>query len=242
MRKKSPKTVGFWLALSFSTFTLGCTSQEGFKTVPAKQQISQAAVNFMDLGRWRPISTSNRTRTHSYIATEGFYIPNDATDSFILEKEVQNFLQSYKVNTQDTIILDGLRDGSGTKTPTAINAINSLKFTLTELGYQSSIAKKPIAIFIEGTHNAAILIHRKIIVPPECSVKKHPKGTRPAKRTLGCAQEVNLANMVVSPDALDGTQPITSADSTAVSLGIERYRKGEITPLISGLSTSGISE
>ena len=48
--------------------------------------------------------------------------------------------------------------------------------------------------------------------------------------------------MVVSPDALDGTQPITSADSTAVSLGIERYRKGEITPLISGLSTSGISE
>ena len=242
MQTTIPRTASLWIALSFSAFTLGCAQQEGFKTIPAEQQISKAAVDFMDLGRWHPITTSKRASTHSYIATEGFYIPDGSTDTLALETELQSFLQSYKVNTLDEIILDGLRDGTGKKTPNAESAVNRLKFTLTELGYKSSVAQKPIAIFIQGTHNAAILIHRKVIVPPECAIKRHPKGTRPAIRTFGCAQEVNLANMVVSPEALDGSKPITSADSTAVSLGIERYRKGEITPLISGLSTSGVSE
>ncbi|KLN61109.1 hypothetical protein WH96_08030 [Kiloniella spongiae] len=235
---------GFWIitSLSASALTMGCTSQRDFETIPPEQQVSQAVVNFMNIGRWRPISTSKHTKTYSYIATEGFYIPADFADSLTLEKELRNFITSYKVNNQDVIILDGLRNAEGDTTKESKKAINSIQFSLKDLGYSSKVAKKPIAIFIQGTHNAAILIHRKVIVTPECEIKKHPIGGRPPLRTFGCAQEINLANMVVTPEALDGTKPTTSADSTAVALGVERYRKGEITPLLSSLSTSGVSQ
>ncbi|WP_085904694.1 CpaD family pilus assembly lipoprotein [Kiloniella majae] len=233
---------GFWIiaSLSASTLTMACTSQKGFETIPPEKQVSQAVVDFMNIGRWRPISTSKRTRTYSYIATEGFYIPIDFVDSLTLEKEINEFISNYKVNTQDDIILDGIRNAAGNTTAESENAINRIQFSLKDLGYSSRVAKKPIAIFTQGTHNAAILIHRKVIATPECEIKKHPTGTRPPLRTFGCAQEVNLANMVVTPEALDGTLPTTSADSTAVALGVERYRRGEITPLLSSLSTGGL--
>ncbi|WP_120496003.1 CpaD family pilus assembly lipoprotein [Kiloniella sp. EL199] len=238
----SNKVPFLWVILTLVPAIMSCTSQEGFRTTDPKEQTISAGNNFLNTGRWKPIRGSQRTQAFEYVATEGFYIPENQIEVSILEKELQDFIKNYNISTNDIILLDGIRTAQGALTNDSQNAINRLKFSLQDLGYKSTIPARQIAILSPGIHNSAVMIHRKIIVAPECEIKSHPRSTRPTKRALGCAQEVNLANMVVSPTGLDGTAQMTSADSTASALGIDRYRKGEITPLLDTLSTSGISE
>ncbi|MEH6632193.1 MAG: CpaD family pilus assembly lipoprotein [Halopseudomonas aestusnigri] len=219
-----------------------CSEQQDFRVTNPIDQTIQAGRNLLNTGSWRPLPASSRAETYSYIASEGFLIPAGYVDTSKLDNELQSFINTYNVNSSDTILLDGLRNKAGSTTPNSENAINRLRFALQELGYTSEKSNKPMAILNPSQHNAAIMIHRKIIVAPDCTAPPHPTGTRPSKKTFGCAQEVNLANMVVSPEALDGSRAMSSADSTAVSLGIDRYRTGKVTPLSTTGVTSGSSE
>ncbi|WP_085900340.1 CpaD family pilus assembly lipoprotein [Kiloniella majae] len=217
-----------------------CAQQKGHQTSDPIQQTTQAVHNFLDTGRWQQIPSSKRTKTVSYIASEGFFIPVNLAEINSLGSELQDFIKSYNITSTDVLLIDGLRNSQGNTTEISSQAIRHLQFTLRDLGYKSKKSTQAIAILDPSKHNAALLIHRKIIIAPECIIKPYPRGARPHKRTFGCVQEVNLANMVASPEKLDGSQPMTSADSTTLASGVDRYRRGEITPLITNLSTSGI--
>ncbi len=219
-----------------------CTEQQDFRVTNPIDQTVQAGRNLLDTGSWRPLPSSSRAKAYSYIASEGFLIPAGYVETAKLNNELQEFINAYNINSSDVILLDGLRNNTGSTTADSENAINRLRFALQELGYSSEKSNKPMAILNPSQHNAAIMIHRKIIVAPDCTALPHPTGTRPSRKTYGCVQEVNLANMVVSPEALDGTRVMSSADSTAVSLGIDRYRTGKVTPLATTGVTSSSSE
>ncbi|WP_419901672.1 CpaD family pilus assembly lipoprotein [Kiloniella sp.] len=235
-----PKSL--WMTVLAIPFLAGCTEQQGFMVQDPIDQTVQAGRNLLNTGSWRPLPTTPRTQTFNYIASEGFQIPSGYVETDKLNIELKEFINAYNITATDIILLDGLRNNIGRPTTESQNAINRLRFALNEIGYQAQESVRPIAILDPSQHNAAILIHRKIIVAPDCDIKPHPVGTRPTRRTFGCVQEVNLANMVVSPEALDGSGTMSSADSTAVTLGIDRYRRGEITPLDASGVASGSDE
>ncbi|WP_179188679.1 CpaD family pilus assembly lipoprotein [Kiloniella majae] len=234
------KKIYLRISIGLALIMSACTQQSGLQTLPPVQQTKQAMNNFLTTGKWQQIPSSKRTQTATYIATEGFYIPPDLSSENLLATELQQFIRSYNIKQTDTVLIDGLRNIQGKPTKSSKKAIQHLQFVLRDLGFQSKEASKAIAILDPTQHNAALLIHRKIIVVPDCHTAPLPKGARPNKRTFGCVQEINLANMVVSPEALDGTQSMSSADSTTLAAGVDRYRKGEVKALISNLSTSGI--
>ncbi|OUS14334.1 hypothetical protein A9Q97_04100 [Rhodospirillales bacterium 47_12_T64] len=226
-----------WITLAVISLLTACTEQQDFRVTNPVDQTVQAGRNLLNTGSWRPLPTTPKVRTFSYIASEGFLIPSGYVESPQLSQELQEFIKAYNVNSSDIILLDGLRNHSGDTTVESKNAMSRLRTALQEIGFKTEEVGEPIAILNPDQHNAAILIRRKIIVAPDCTIAPHPVGTRPIRRTFGCVQEINLANMVVSPEALDGSRPISSADSTFVTLGINRYRIGEITPL----TTTGVT-
>ena len=238
---KLPKSL-YWLPIAAIPFIAACTEQQEFKVTNPLDQTVQAGRSLLSTGSWRPLPTSPRTRVYSYIASEGFMIPSGYVETSRLNKELQDFIHAYNINTSDTILLDGVRNKKGVTTGDAENAITRIKNSLQELGFTSKKSPRPIAILDSSQHNAAVMIHRKMIVPPDCEIPPHPTGTRPSRKMFGCVQEINLANMVVSPDALDGSQAMSSADSTSISLGIDRYRTGKVTPLDTTGVTSSSSE
>ncbi|MFD2207239.1 CpaD family pilus assembly lipoprotein [Kiloniella antarctica] len=232
----------YYVPIVVISLLTACTEQQEFKVTNPFDQTIQAGRNLLNTGSWRPLPTSSRARTYSYIASEGFMIPSGYVETSRLNKELQDFIQAYNIDSSDTILLDGLRNKTGATTDDSENAISRIKLSLQEIGFKSKKSSTPIAILDSNQHNAAVMIHRKMIVSPDCEIPPHPTGTRPSRQMFGCVQEVNLANMVVSPDALDGTRAMSSADSTAVTLGIDRYRTGKVTPLDTTGVTSSSSE
>ncbi|MCZ4281941.1 CpaD family pilus assembly lipoprotein [Kiloniella laminariae] len=231
------------IPLSFSalavTLLFACTSEQGYQTISPEKQIVQAGTNFMDTGRWRPLPSPQRAKSYSYIASEGFFIPaQDQINITRLQQELQDVVRRYNITSADELVLDGLYNTKGKKTPESQQAISIISRSLTEMGLNSSTTSRPVAILDPIRYNSAILIHRKIIVAPDCHVPVPPEGARPHRGTFGCSQEANLANMVVSPEALDGSRPLSSPDSTSVTLGIDRYRRGEVKALTSDLATT----
>ncbi|WP_020593593.1 CpaD family pilus assembly lipoprotein [Kiloniella laminariae] len=231
------------IPLSFSSlaiaFLFACASEKGYQTISPEKQIVQAGTNFMDTGRWRPLPSPQRAKSYSYIASEGFLIPaEDQINSSRLRQELQEVVRTYNITSADELVLDGLYNSTGKKTPESLQAIAIISRSLTEMGLNSSTTSRPVAILDPIRYNSAILIHRKVIVGPDCHVPTPPEGARPHRSTFGCSQEANLASMVISPEALDGSKPLSSPDSTAVTLGIDRYRRGEVKALTSDLATT----
>ncbi len=90
----------------------------------------------------------------------------------------------------------------------------------------------------DGAEGAvAVSVSRHVVTPPQC-----PDWTKNATQDIfseqssnfGCATAHALSLMVANPgDLVRGRRP-GAGDGEALSLGIRRYREGEITPLLTG--------
>ncbi len=94
----------------------------------------------------------------------------------------------------------------------------------------------------DGAEGAvAVSVSRHVMTPPQC-----PDWTKNATQDIfseqssnfGCASAHALSVMVANPaDLVRGRRP-GAGDGEALSLGIRRYREGDITPLMTGEITT----
>ncbi|MFQ5954434.1 MAG: CpaD family pilus assembly lipoprotein [Kiloniellales bacterium] len=83
--------------------------------------------------------------------------------------------------------------------------------------------------------SVTVSVSRNVLVPPKC-----PDWTKNATRdvfntqasNLGCATAQARGVMVADPGHLVRGQRIGPGDGEALALGIARYRRGEVTPLV----------
>ena len=83
----------------------------------------------------------------------------------------------------------------------------------------------------DADNAVTVAVTQVVVIVPDCTPPTPARGERP-NIIMGCTNESNLAHMIANPRDLSIGRDIGPADGEALALGNERYRKGEITPLV----------
>ena len=150
------------------------------------------------------------------------------------------FLTKIEVNTNDRIVLtaaNGIDHGIADQRRDIVNA------------YLRAKGIRRIAVAPNAVTGAAgapprdsvrVRIERYVVVLPPCPDWTKFPGTNYANTVhsnFGCATAINLGLMVADPADLASGRKIGPADGEYAAAAVERYRKGEIKPIQSQLST-----
>ncbi len=144
-----------------------------------------------------------------------------------------DFAQEIKVVASDRIVIDGPRTVGQRLDPVTVARIDALRQELAAFGLPSEAAREPIAQTAEtevSRDRLVVLVTRAIVIPPDCAQPQPRSGERP-QFALGCANTANLGLMIADPNDLRQGRPLGPADGDAATLSIQRYRRGEVTPL-----------
>ncbi len=118
-------------------------------------------------------------------------------------------------------------------------ALNQMGVTTTA---QPPIVETTADIAGAQPDDVVVVAYKLAVLPPECPGYTTPvqldKSGRPIQ-TWGCSNAANLGLMVADPADLVEGRALAPADGEAATLGIQRYRKGQVTPLqLEGTSPS----
>lgn len=135
---------------------------------------------------------------------------------------LQAFLDAVQPRPVDRIAL-------AATTPAAAARLAVLQRVLAARGITAGVTE-PVAA---GGDLAVLSVERAVVVPIGCLTdggQMPPDGG--VLPGFGCANSLNLARMVADPADLERGRPAGPADGAAAVLAIERYRAGQITPLV----------
>lgn len=191
-------------------------------------------------GNWQQIDTKATLDTQSVVQAHAVNFPDGTTGLTDVERDrLVTFLRSRNISHADQIQLDGLRSDDRQHLPATSERIETLRLELANLGLRSHVAQTPITAQRAPDDRVALIVTRTFVRLPDCSSESPSRGKRP-EHLRDCANQTNLGLMVANPADLQSGTPASPADGAASVLGIQRYRAGEITPLIETLSTEGI--
>ncbi|MBX6320791.1 MAG: hypothetical protein IRY94_03085 [Rhodospirillaceae bacterium] len=133
--------------------------------------------------------------------------------------------------------------GAGARGAARLQAVAG---ALNEMGVATAVqpptVETPADIGGAQPDDIVVVAYKLAVLPPECPGYTTPvqldKSGRPVQ-SWGCSNAANLGLMVADPADLVEGRTLAPADGEAAALGIERYRKGEVTPLqLEGTSPS----
>ncbi len=198
------------------------------------------AENAIMTGNWQQIDAMATLDTQSVVQAHAVNFPNGTIGLTDEERSrLITFLRSRNITRADQILLDGLRSDEQEHLPATSERIETLRLELANLGLRSHVAQTPITAQRAPDDRVALIVTRTLVRLPDCSSEAPGRGDRPV-HLRDCANQTNLGLMVANPADLHSGTAGGPADGAASVLGIERYRSGEITPLIDALSTQGI--
>jgi len=187
--------------------------------------------------KWQqiPATPENQVETIIFEHRVGFG-PNAA----VLDREgmeaVRYFLAEAKPESHQLINLSiaGGERGTARLDRLALLRLEAVRVALADLGYLSALATSEagrVAPLSEG--EVGLTVARSMAILPDCDQPQPLEPDPPEfNRGFGCSTTNNLGVMVANPSDLERGGPLGSADPEAAVLGIQRYRLGEITPLV----------
>lgn len=99
---------------------------------------------------------------------------------------------------------------------------------LADLGYASNVVSSNAGV--EGT--VIVAVERYAVRLPDCPDRRRaPPLTNAVSSNYGCANAVNLGQMIADPRDLVTGRDLGPMDGIYAASGVERYRKGEIKEL-----------
>ena len=114
-----------------------------------------------------------------------------------------------------------------------LQRLEAVRLFLADRGYHSALATEEtgrVAALDEG--EIGLTVVKVMAVLPDCDQPQPLEPSRPDYVAgFGCATTSNLGVMVANPADLEHGRTLEPADAEAHSLGIQRYRVGEPTPL-----------
>ena len=218
-KRNNLKGTTILLGLVAAGFILtGCTGESAQDTNP------------LLVGQWRqmPAHEENHvelvTLEHIVAFAPSAIRPGDREFGRMLD-----FIQESELASTDDIFLDAPRSAAGIHDAVNTARLEVLEGEFLQLGLPVEIADEPMA----GSANAdrvVLVVKRAVAIPPDCDVEQPGLAQRPDWK-VGCAVNASLGLMVADPRDLTMGGPLGPADGEAATLAIQRYRKGEVTPL-----------
>ncbi len=208
----------------------GCTEQQ--INQPAEKTVEELARHIFDHGKWRqqprryeaivePITITHRVT----------FEPGNAEIGDDARHALHAFLRQSGAASGEHIEIDGPRNPGGAHAPLTAARLAAIRDELSRTGIAASIPLRAGNGLPSAGDEAEILITRAMVIPPDCGSGDLERGQRPNYR-WSCANAANLGHMVANPADLERGRRISPADGEATTLSIQRYRKGEIKPII----------
>lgn len=147
---------------------------------------------------------------------------------------IAQFVGQIRTGHTDRIVLrsaEGFQQG----TPAAAR-MDAVAAELELFGFEADIGRSPTA----GLAGSTVLIEavQTVALAPDCSQPQPRRAHRPSYEH-GCTTAVTRARMVARPGDIASGRNIGPGDGEGLSLGIQRYRQGEVTPVSDDITTTG---
>ena len=221
-RAKRPALVA---TLTGATLLLAaCTAGEVVRTP------DEYIEDLFTLGNWEQVELAADNDVELISLEHRVVFQNGETTLDELERRrLLSFIRRTLVNSADRVSLLGPRRDFGKHDPVTDARLNFLKGELAALGIASNMPAGDL-VRQNSSEQLTVVVTRAIVLTPDCGQPKPSKGRRP-EFVLGCANTANLGLMVADPLDLKEGRVAGPADGEAMSLSIQRYRAGEVTPL-----------
>ncbi len=149
---------------------------------------------------------------------------------------LDDFLAVHNVGGDDRVVLLAPRQADGKVSKLTSERLQGVRGDLRKRGFNAEIGR-PSATRVLAPDEMIVLVGRLSVVSPDCTSEEPAAGQYP-ETLLGCAVTANLGPMLANPNDLKAGRSLGSGDGTMQALGVERYRKNEITPLDEEATTS----
>jgi len=133
------------------------------------------------------------------------------------------FFENSNVKSTDQIALHAPVAASGPDGQVARARLDFLQREFLTRGLPARVYRSHAGIPLSDTNQIAVVVHRAIAMPPDCSMPD-PIGAGRPRSTPGCAVNASLGLMVADPQDLARGRPTSPADGVAASKAIEGYR------------------
>ena len=194
---------------------------------------------FWTLGNWkqRPKPYENQVERIDMQYKVGFAPGNAELNQNDLGM-LHAFLRENQVSGTDVISIDGPSTVTEGRTSLTTARIAKVMEELRRAGLQVAVASADSASQSMSSDELLLTVSRHIVLSPDCDTDDPEVGDRPAYLWT-CATTSNLGAMVVNPQDLAQGRTPGPAEAEPAASAVQRYRKGEITPLID-VSTGNI--
>lgn len=194
---------------------------------------------FWALGDWkqRPEPYKNQVERVSMQYKVGFAPGNAELNQNDLGM-LHGFLREHQVSGTDVISIDGPTTVTEGRNSLTTARIAKIMEELGRAGLQASVSPANSASQAMSSDELLLTVSRHIVLSPECDTEDPEVGDRPTYHWT-CATTSNLGAMVVNPQDLAQGRTPGPAEAEPAASAVQRYRKGEITPLID-VSTGNI--
>ncbi len=151
-----------------------------------------------------------------------FRFARGSTDYDRLElSRLDSFLSRAGIGVDDIVSISATGQLAAVRQTAVLDALSS-----------RGVSARVVADRLTAPDAVVLLVQRPNYLPGRCRPGDLPEPIEGKNLQLpGCANDHNLARMVVDPQDLVHGKPLGPADGEALSRGIEAYRAGEIEPL-----------
>ncbi len=138
-----------------------------------------------------------------------------------------NFMAHSRLNTTDQIFLQAPATAEGSFDQVTASRLEVLRGAIQQRGLFAQITQLPGGQARGDADQISVVVHRAVVVPPDCSVAQPFPGLRPDYR-VGCTINAALGLMVADAMDLATGRSIGPPDGAAAATAIERYRRDKI--------------
>lgn len=166
------------------------------------------------------------------------FAPFDLALSEVEREALDQFLRRYAIRSGDRVTLS-VAAPAGADVAKLGNRVSAVRGELAHRGIGAIVATAPAAA--TPPIDAVVVTGQVLaVLPVDCPGYNQPVQFDFERQPLsnpGCSNANNLGVMVANPADLQAGGPIPPADGEGMSLSIQRYRAGKITPLEQELTT-----
>jgi len=220
-------------ALSLALVTAACGTDP--ERTPETQAVADVINHVFYHAKWQQLPPTVENHAEAIVFQQGVFF-NDR--SGVLDREGRKAIdQLLNEADPDPGTVVSLTTGTGSSAGydrVALQRLEAVRLALADRGYEAILGSAP-SVPAPGIAGNEVRLSLTKFMPilPDCEQPQPMQPHRPDYAgAFGCTSAHNLGIMVANPEDLVRGQTLQPADGEATARSVERYRLGEITPLI----------
>lgn len=220
-------------ALCLSLVTAACGTDP--ERSPEVRAVTDVVNHVFYHAKWQQIPASPENQAEAIVFQQGVFF-NEG--SGILDQEARRAIDELLSEAEpDPGTVVSLIAGAGSNTRydrVTLQRLETVRLALADRGYEAILGNVPSVPAPAIERNEVRLSLTKFMpILPDCEQSQPlPPNVPDYDSAFGCATAHNLGVMVANPEDLVRVRTVEPADGEAAARSVERYRLGEITPLI----------